>query len=90
MPEAVIVATARSPIGRAFKGSLVDVRPDDLAAQMVQAALAQVPQLELLNAPIRRRKSFSNAAGQGLSVLEAKPLDRKACDELNALMHALF
>ena len=32
MPEAVIVATARSPIGRAFKGSLKDVRPDDLAA----------------------------------------------------------
>ena len=32
MPEAVIVATARSPIGRAFKGSLIEVRPDDLAA----------------------------------------------------------
>ena len=45
MPEAVIVATARSPIGRAFKGSLVDIRPDDMAAQMVRAALAQVPQL---------------------------------------------
>ncbi len=45
MPEPVIVATARSPIGRAFKGSLVDMRPDDLAAQMVLAVLAQVPQL---------------------------------------------
>jgi acetyl-CoA C-acetyltransferase len=45
MPEAVIVATARSPIGRAFKGSLVDMRPDDLAAQMVQAVLEKVPQL---------------------------------------------
>ena len=45
MPEAVIVATARSPIGRAFKGSLVDMRADDLAAQMVRAALSQVPQL---------------------------------------------
>ncbi|MDQ2700539.1 MAG: acetyl-CoA C-acyltransferase [Actinomycetota bacterium] len=31
MPEAVIVSTRRSPIGRAFKGSLIDVRPDDLA-----------------------------------------------------------
>ena len=41
MPEAVIVATARSPIGRAFKGSLVDVRPDDLAAQMVEAVAGQ-------------------------------------------------
>ena len=45
MPEAVIVATARSPIGRAFKGSLVDVRADDLAARMVEAVLAKVPQL---------------------------------------------
>jgi acetyl-CoA C-acetyltransferase len=46
MPEAVIVATARSPIGRAFKGSLIGIRPDDLAAQMVAAALAKVPQLD--------------------------------------------
>ncbi|MGH3467791.1 MAG: acetyl-CoA C-acetyltransferase [Thermocrispum sp.] len=46
MPEAVIVSTARSPIGRAGKGSLVDLRPDDLAAQMVKAALAKVPQLD--------------------------------------------
>jgi acetyl-CoA C-acetyltransferase len=46
MPEAVIVATARSPIGRAAKGSLVDLRPDDLAAAMVSAALAAVPQLD--------------------------------------------
>jgi acetyl-CoA C-acetyltransferase len=45
MPEAVIVATARSPIGRAFKGSLTSIRPDDLAAQLVTAALAKVPQL---------------------------------------------
>jgi acetyl-CoA C-acetyltransferase len=45
MPEAVIVATARSPIGRAFKGSLASIRPDDLAAQMVRAALAKVPEL---------------------------------------------
>ncbi|MGW5262464.1 acetyl-CoA C-acetyltransferase [Microbispora sp. NPDC004025] len=46
MPEAVIVATARSPIGRAFKGSLKDIRPDDLTAQMIRAALAKVPQLD--------------------------------------------
>ena len=46
MPEAVIVATARSPIGRAFKGSLGGIRPDDLAARIVAAALAQVPQLD--------------------------------------------
>ncbi len=46
MPEAVIVATGRSPIGRAFKGSLVDVRPDDLAAHVVTEVLAKVPQLD--------------------------------------------
>ncbi|MCW2915934.1 MAG: Acetyl-CoA C-acyltransferase [Actinomycetia bacterium] len=46
MPEAVIVATARSPIGRAFKGSLKELRPDDLTAQMVRAALDKVPQLD--------------------------------------------
>jgi acetyl-CoA C-acetyltransferase len=46
MPEAVIVSTARSPIGRAVKGSLKDMRPDELAVQMVQAALAKVPELD--------------------------------------------
>jgi acetyl-CoA C-acetyltransferase len=52
MPEAVIVSTARGPIGRAFKGSLKDERPDDLAAAMVKAALAKLP-------------SFDAAAGPG-------------------------
>src|SRR6201991_2736037 len=46
MPEAVIVSVARSPIGRAGKGSLVNMRPDDLAAQMVRAALDKVPSLD--------------------------------------------
>ena len=46
MPEAVIVATARSPIGRAGRGSMVSIRPDDLATQMVRAALDQVPELD--------------------------------------------
>jgi len=46
MAEPVIVATARSPIGRAFKGSLVDLRPDDLVAGIVVAALAKVPELD--------------------------------------------
>jgi len=44
--EAVIVAAARTPIGRAFKGSIKDIRPDDLSAQVIQAALAQVPGLD--------------------------------------------
>ncbi|KRV48762.1 acetyl-CoA acetyltransferase [Wenjunlia vitaminophila] len=46
MPEAVIVSTARSPIGRAFKGSLKELRPDDLTATIVRAALDKVPQLD--------------------------------------------
>ena len=46
MPEAVIVAVARSPIGRAFKGALKDTHPDQFAATMVQAALDQVPELD--------------------------------------------
>ena len=46
MPEAVIVATARSPIGRAHKGSLTTLRPDDLTATIVDAALSKVPELD--------------------------------------------
>ncbi len=46
MTEAVIVATGRTPIGRAFKGSLVDMRPDDLTALVVRAVLAKVPELD--------------------------------------------
>ncbi|HEY3608801.1 MAG TPA: acetyl-CoA C-acetyltransferase [Pseudonocardiaceae bacterium] len=46
MPEAVIVSAARSPIGRAGKGSMVSIRPDDLAVQLVRAALAKVPSLD--------------------------------------------
>src|SRR5882757_4941089 len=46
MPEAVIVAAARSPFGRAFKGPLASIRPDDLTVQLVKAALAQVPELD--------------------------------------------
>jgi len=46
MPEAVIVATARSPIGRAYKGSLRELRADDLTATVIRAVLAKVPQLD--------------------------------------------
>jgi acetyl-CoA C-acetyltransferase len=46
MPEPVIVATARTPIGRAFKGTMVDFRPDDLSATIIRAVLAKVPQLD--------------------------------------------
>src|SRR5947207_12042695 len=46
MPEAVIVATARTPIGRANKGSLVDLRPDDLSATIIRAVLDKLPALD--------------------------------------------
>src|SRR5579863_970410 len=46
MPDAVIVATGRTPIGRANKGSLVSCRPDDLAALVIKEVLAKVPQLD--------------------------------------------
>jgi acetyl-CoA C-acetyltransferase len=46
VPEAVLVSAARSPIGRAVKGSLKDVRPDDLAAQMIRTALDKIPALD--------------------------------------------
>jgi acetyl-CoA C-acetyltransferase len=46
MPEAVIVATARSPIGRAYKGSLIDVRADDLAGFAIDALMNKVPEVE--------------------------------------------
>ena len=49
MADAVIVAAARSPIGRAFKGSLKDLRSDNLTATIVRAALDQVPQLDPLD-----------------------------------------
>jgi acetyl-CoA C-acetyltransferase len=46
MPEAVIVSTARTPIGRAGKGSLKDLRADDLAAHAALAALTKIPELD--------------------------------------------
>ena len=46
MPEAVIVATARSPIGRANKGTLTTLRPDDMSAQIIRALMAKVPSVQ--------------------------------------------
>lgn len=54
------------------------------------AALADFPQLEYLPTPIRRRKPVANAAGQGLSVLEALPKDSKASEEMNAFVNAVY
>ena len=46
MPEAVIVATSRTPIGRAVKGSLADIRPDDMSAFIISDVLSKVPQVD--------------------------------------------
>src|SRR5215470_2567077 len=46
MPEAVIVSAVRTPVGRAYKGSLRTARPDDLAALVIKEALSRVPALE--------------------------------------------
>jgi chromosome partitioning protein len=66
--------------------------PGGLSSDNLEAAEAvgDVPQFEYLATPIRRRKAFANAAGAGLSVLEQKPMDKKAVEELNALIEVLF
>lgn len=66
--------------------------PGELSTDNEEAAsaVADVPQFEYLPTLIRRRKAFANAAGQGLSVLELNPKDKKAGDELKALINVLF
>jgi len=54
------------------------------------AALADHPQLTLIAGPVRRRKAFANATGQGLSVDELNPRDVKACEEITALARNAF
>lgn len=53
-------------------------------------ALADYPEIQYLNTPIKRRKSIANAAGSGMSVLEYQPTDVKANAELNALLEAIY
>ena len=65
MPEAVIVATARTPIGRAFKGSLKDLRADDLAAFIIKTALEKVPQLNPEDVDIDRLNVNGGAIAVG-------------------------
>ena len=75
MPEAVIVATGRTPIGRAFKGSLVDMRPDDLTALVVRAVLAKVPELD----PHERRGPHGRLRPAGRRVGLQRGPRRGAC-----------
>lgn len=53
-------------------------------------AVKEISQLMYLNTPIRRRKSFSNACGAGMSVSEMKPKDQKAIDEIKGLVDIIF
>lgn len=73
-----------------------DKATDNIEAAEYVASLDPQAEIVFLDAPLRRRKSFSNAGGYGLSVLEPmpkdmkKPLDKKAIDELNALISAVI
>ncbi len=66
--------------------------PGEASSDNIEAAasVAEVPQFEYLPTALRRRKAFANAAGAGLSVLELKPSDKKAIDELSALVSSVF
>jgi chromosome partitioning protein len=66
--------------------------PGELSTDNAEAAAAvsEVPQIEYLATPLRRRKAFANAAGAGQCVLELRPQDIKASAELNSLIKALF
>jgi len=68
MPEAVIVAAARTPIGRAFKGSLTSVRADDLAGSIIDAAMNQVPELDRAEVVDVMMGAASHAGEQGMNV----------------------
>jgi acetyl-CoA C-acetyltransferase len=68
MPEAVIVATARSPIGRAFKGSLVDVRPDDLAGTIIAKLLEQVPAVDPASVEDVMMGAANHSGEQGMNM----------------------
>jgi acetyl-CoA C-acetyltransferase len=68
MPEAVIVAAARTPIGRAFKGSLATVRADDLAGGIIDAALQQVPSLDRAEITDVMMGAASHAGEQGMNL----------------------
>ena len=66
--------------------------PGDKSTDNLEAAQAvrEVPQFQYLDTPLRRRKAFANAAGVGLSVLELKPFDTKAVQEINKLVESIL
>ncbi|WP_337110329.1 acetyl-CoA C-acyltransferase [Prescottella equi] len=68
MPEAVIVAAARTPIGRAFKGSLSTIRADDLAGGVIDSVMQKVPQLNRTEIVDVMMGAGSHAGEQGMNV----------------------
>ncbi|WP_456697676.1 acetyl-CoA C-acyltransferase [Aeromicrobium sp. P5_D10] len=68
MPEAVIVSATRSPIGRAFKGSLTSIRPDDLAGLIIDAAMNKVPELDRSEVVDVMMGAASHDGEQGLNL----------------------
>jgi acetyl-CoA C-acetyltransferase len=68
MPEAVIVATARSPIGRAFKGSLIDARIDDMGGTIVKALMAKAPAVKLADVDDVIMGAANHAGEQGYNM----------------------
>jgi chromosome partitioning protein len=68
--------------------NLADIQGQD--NRDAAAALADFPGIQLLDTPIRRRKAFANAAGEGMSVLESEPADPKARTEVQALVNAIY
>src|SRR5947208_2877043 len=68
MSEAVIVATARTPIGRAFKGSLIDYRADDLGGYIIQKLLEKVPAVDLASVEDVIMGAANHAGEQGMNM----------------------
>lgn len=89
---AALVDEARSVRDGLRAFAVLNLADPGNAADNIEAAAAvrEVPQFEYLTTPIRRRKAFSNAGGQGLAVFEMSPKDGKACDELSALVEYVF
>src|SRR5205823_13858799 len=67
MPEAVIVETARTPIGRALKGSLKDVRPDDMGGFIIKTLMEKVPAVEPASVDDVIMGSANHSGEQGMN-----------------------
>jgi acetyl-CoA acetyltransferase len=91
MTDAVIVATARSPIGRAFKGSLVSMRPDDLLVQVMRALLAKVPAFAAQVIPSMRRLGIPHEKlnVHGGAIALGHPFGMTGARIMTTLLHGL-